>query len=523
MKTATRQALLILVLCLILAQAASAEIIFGPYLQATGPETMLVCVFAEDDDRIEVLLQSPGTSDKPLIKSAAGQRPSCATFDELQADWQYSYDILVNGQSYFNDGLPSFVTDSSTVRTFVIFGDTRSGENSFDLAHRRVVQTVLTSVTPDALIHTGDFVETGDDLLLWNNFFQIEKELLAGTPIFPAAGRSDQPAELLRQIFPLVTKRSWYSFDRGPVHIIVLNLWQERSQPAAETAPDGPQISWLTQDLAQAQGQKHIFVVMHQPAIDIEGRQPKLVSRTLMPLFETYGVRAVFSGAHFFSHAVRNGIHYFTNGGGGAVLENRPAAQGVFRFFSSIHHFLVLEADRTGARVKAVDGQGESFYEADLGGGDQTDPARVDGQTTADAYVKSYPGGSRSAVLTVFFQEGCGDCEQLEELLPLVAGQTEVSLTVTFRSLAKPENRAMLDFLTDQTGPAPIAIVGSEILIGRRQIEEQLEQAVLAAADDQEIEKSLERRWLLLTVAVLAGIGLFFLIRQRRSGVSRSD
>ena len=219
---------------------------------------------------------------------------------------------------------------SDVSQTFVIFGDTRSGEESFSLAHDQVVQAIRENAVPDAIFHTGDFVEDGESLELWESFFQIESDLLATAPIFPAIGRSDQPGLLMRGLFPVLAESPWYGVDRGDAHVAVLKLWQARSQGPDDSAEDGAQATWLRRDLAaaRARGARYLFVMLHEPAIDLGGRSSKAIREVYIPIFEAFDVTAVFSGAHYFSHAVRNGVHYFTNGGGGAVLDTRTPEGG---------------------------------------------------------------------------------------------------------------------------------------------------------------------------------------------------
>ena len=64
---------------------------------------------------------------------------------------------------------------------------------------------------------------------------------------------------------------------------------------------------------------------MHHPpfSISLHGGQRDLRERWT-PLFERYGVTAVFSGHdHCYERAERNGVHYFVSGGGGAPLYGR--------------------------------------------------------------------------------------------------------------------------------------------------------------------------------------------------------
>lgn len=468
------------ILCgLCLASPALAALHFGPYLQAMEPGSMDVCVAVDQGDVVEVRLQAADAA--PV--TASGDMPACARLTGLQPDRQYTYEVRVNGERVTSDPPPAFVTQGTAIQTFAIYGDTRSGDDSFDLAHGQIVGALQETTVPDAIIHTGDFVERGGDRRLWESFFRIEGDVLPATPIFPAIGRSDTPSALMRSIFPLLRKQAWYSFDRDDVHFAVLHLNQTARQDDAEVAPDGAQAQWLRADLAAARerGAKFLFVVIHEPPIDPAGQTPAAIRDVFMPILESFGVTAVFSGAHYFSHAVRGGVHYFTNGGGGASLDTRPAKPGVFRFFSPIHHFLVLEVGSFGARLQAHDAQGGIFYAATLTGAD-TEAAGLGAPT----FVRHYAGGDASTAVTAFFRAKESELAALNRLLPEVARQAGVSLLVTFRSLDNADNRAALDVIADPFGAMPVVQVGERVLVGTEELAAGLADAVAQAATNPE-------------------------------------
>src|SRR3954452_25536333 len=82
------------------------------------------------------------------------------------------------------------------------------------------------------------------------------------------------------------------------------------------------QTAWIERELIAARQDEtihHIFVVMHHPpfSISLHGGATDLRERWT-PLFEQYGVTAVFSGHdHVYERAEHNGFRYFVTGGGG--------------------------------------------------------------------------------------------------------------------------------------------------------------------------------------------------------------
>ena len=485
---------------------------FGPYLQSLRADTVLVCAWVDDGDGVSVELETPGS--EPRRITAEGTTPACARLDGLRPNVDYRYALRVNGECASGACAPgeaplTFVARSEPEQTFVIYGDTRSGDESFDLAHRQVVQGIRRSTVADAILHTGDFVERGGDRELWENFFLIEEEILSTAPIFPAIGRSDQPPELMRRIFPRLAESPWYAIDRGEVHVAVLHLWQSRRQGPDAVSPEGAQATWLREDLAGARrrGAKHLFVVMHEPVIDVDGKTPPTIRDVFMPIFEAFQVTAVFSGAHYFSHAVVNGVHYLTNGGGGARLEARQPEEGIYRFHSAVHHFLVLEVDPFRARLRGMNAHGEEFYGVTF---DEAPGALADHE--APTFVMTFPGGVDSVAATAFILPGCEPCEALEVGLRAAALRTGATLLVTFRSLEDAGNRALLRSLTEVEGPTPIVDIDGAVLIGADEIAGRLDDAIGESLAHPARPAPATGRWIPLAAAAVALAGAAWLV-----------
>ncbi len=486
------------------ASTAGAKIHFGPYIQSLSASETAVCFFADPQDRVTVELQG---EPQPIRRTAEGARSACAKFRDLNADETYSYSVFLDEEPVPSKSPLSFVPYAAESGVFVIYGDTRSGDDSFDLTHAQIVQAINESVVPDAVIHTGDLVEFGGREDLIANFFNIEKELTARAPIFPAIGQSDQPPDLMRKVFPLLADNPWYSFDRAGAHFVICNLWKTASQKKVETSADGKQAAWLRDDLANAKkrGAKYIFAVVHEPVIDANGNTPKALRDVFTPIFENFGVTAVFSGAHYFSHATKNGVHYFTNGGGGALLESAPPRAGVYRYYSAVHHFLVLEIDRTGARVKAVDAHGGEFYEATLGG-------RQLSAGGASTFVESYGQAENSVILTVYYKNKSRQADPLAALFEKAAARNKANIVATYRSLESPENRASLEVATDRREPLPIIVAEDDVLFGTDEIELRIDETISRAAHSG-ISQKLSPRLFILAIAVFAGVILVFKMR----------
>ncbi len=89
--------------------------------------------------------------------------------------------------------------------------------------------------------------------------------------------------------------------------------------------------------------------------------------RKLVPLFERYGVEAVFMGHnHGYERVEVNGITYLTTAGGGASLYDftvpEPGSQVAARAF----HFVLLEMDGDRLAGQVIDRSGDIIDQFEL-------------------------------------------------------------------------------------------------------------------------------------------------------------
>jgi hypothetical protein len=95
-----------------------------------------------------------------------------------------------------------------------------------------------------------------------------------------------------------------------------------------------------------------------------------------MPMFEKYKLSAGFFGHdHNYQHYLRNGIHYFITGGGGAPLYdvNKPP-EGITKKVESTEHFVVVKVEGKTARVEALRLDGTSIEVTELTPRPPTEP-----------------------------------------------------------------------------------------------------------------------------------------------------
>jgi 3',5'-cyclic AMP phosphodiesterase CpdA len=217
---------------------------------------------------------------------------------------------------------------------------------------------------PDFVLGTGDMVDDGYNQDQWQQFFDVENQLLRDNVYFPAVGNHDRQgrgrtADSYRAFFSVPdnggdTER-YYAFSYAAARFLVLDSNEYSFALTDQTA-------WLERELIAARQDpavRHVFVVMHHPpfSISLHGGTRDLRERWT-PLFEKYQVSAVFSGHdHVYERAEHNGLRYFVSGGGGAPLYPRrphpsPIDLEAVKRFERAFHFLRVTV--TGNRVEVT-------------------------------------------------------------------------------------------------------------------------------------------------------------------------
>jgi hypothetical protein len=151
----------------------------------------------------------------------------------------------------------------------------------------------------------------------------------------------------------------YYSFDYGPAHFICLSTFpSNNTDQSTHFDPGSHQVSWLEADLAKTD-KEWIFVFTHIPIVDGKGGpHDKPVFDACEPLFQLYGVDAVFQGhEHFYARRYYNGIPYFVMGGGGGELFDweQPDATILCNNLHSWSRLTIVNNDSCHVVAKSVD------------------------------------------------------------------------------------------------------------------------------------------------------------------------
>ncbi|HLJ45749.1 MAG TPA: metallophosphoesterase [Bryobacteraceae bacterium] len=334
---------------------AGDKVVGGPYVVNVTRSSATVMRVVEKGE------VTVGTDPAKADKSAPVLQVEKTSFTGLKAGTIYYYKTPDGGSGSFRTapaGAAKF--------EFLVYGDTRTRHD----VHRRVMAAIKEHSTPEFAIHTGDLVENGADSAQWPIFFDIENDLLHKAAFFPALGNHERNNRQFYEFFDV--GQPYYSFDWGTCHFIILNsdIGNAAVGEAAKEAFWHEETAWLEQDLEKSQKADMRFVAAHHPPFTAvsrrQGDNPQMTA--LVPLFEKYHVTAGFFGHdHNYQHYLKDGIHYFITGGGGAPLYDvdKPP-MGITKKVASTEHFVVIDVDGKTAHVRAIATDGKLLDEAEL-------------------------------------------------------------------------------------------------------------------------------------------------------------
>jgi len=223
---------------------------------------------------------------------------------------------------------------------FAAYGDSRTG---LDI-HSDIVDMILGD-NVSFVIHTGDFVGSGDDWSQWQTqFIDIAGPLLDHEPspgltafFYPSIGNHErQGTNWSTNYFNVFNvdpiNQYYYSFDYQNAHFV--SLYVTSTWIPSDFDTSSAQYQWLANDLAQASADPSIkwkFVFFHAPVFSCVTTHAcgKNIQEYLVPLFDQHDVTAVFGGD---DHSYQRigpikdykidpvGTSYIITAGGGAHL-----------------------------------------------------------------------------------------------------------------------------------------------------------------------------------------------------------
>jgi hypothetical protein len=349
----------------------------GPYLQLASP-TGVTMLWRSDGPvgAATVDVRPTGNAGAPWTTVTSGSRGTehAIALDGLQPRAEYEYRVRFDDRVAYEGGaFRTLPTPQSTDLDFDYYSDTQTGHQP----HAEVVRRILRESQPPALlIHGGDQCENGSRPEQWDQWFEIERDLLSRVAVFPALGNHEENSPLYFEHFRFPSNGTgqgqgrWYSFDAGPAHFIALDVVY------SDVEPGSPQYRWLEQDLTRTD-RKWKFAYFHYPPYNASphhGSNLRL-RESLEPLFLRYRVSAVFNGhGHLYERAFGERaavgappLLWFVAGGGGAVPQP-PGREAFTQYTEVTFHFLrvTLRDDRMSTAGVKPDGTEFDRFEGRL-------------------------------------------------------------------------------------------------------------------------------------------------------------
>lgn len=326
----------------------------GPYLQSVTAESIVIVWETDRPSHGEVVYGEAEECGSSVADSAVGTRHA-VTLTGLAPYTVYHYRVESDGVPLSED--TTFRTAAGpdqTGFTFAVLGDNRT-QHQF---HQAVVDRIVTW-DPDFVLNTGDLVADGSETRQWDTFFEIERELLAHAPFFPALGNHEGNHPNYFDFFYLPGNERWYTFDYGNARFVSLQV-----DGYADFDPGSEQYAWLEETLA-ANTQPWLIVYFHiPPYTSVHEGYEYSVRQVLPPLFERYGVDVVFNGhKHSYERNEVNGVTYVVTAGGGAPLYEMEEREPTQATFVMTYHFMLLEIDGNHLKATAISSAGEVLDE----------------------------------------------------------------------------------------------------------------------------------------------------------------
>jgi 3',5'-cyclic AMP phosphodiesterase CpdA len=221
---------------------------------------------------------------------------------------------------------------------FAVIGDSGTGDREqYDVARQMASYREATKF--DFVIMLGDNIygsHAPADFA--KKFEQPYKPLLdAGVKFYASLGNHDDPNdESLYKPFNMGGQR-YYAFRKGAVAFFALD----------SNYLDPKQLDWLDQNLKSSQGTWKICFFHHPLYNDGRHHGADLDLRTqLVPLFQRYGVNAVFSGHEHVYERMKpeNDIYYFVLGNSGKLMTHDLRESGErLKGFDTDRGFMIVE------------------------------------------------------------------------------------------------------------------------------------------------------------------------------------
>ena len=337
----------------------------GPYLSRVTATSAVVSWWTNIDTAGAVTFRGPSGVQGRVVDPRGTTQHHDVTLTGLAPGTEYSYSVASGPVA--DGGTLTTAARRGTPFSFAVLGDFGGGGSGAKGSAGQIaasdvtfIQTVGDNIYPAAGLPDPDFSTTYSDFDAW--FFKPFATALRSHPLFPTNGNKEYFGEgAFWRTFPMLGHHhSWYSYDWGDAHILVLDT----EQPL----PRGtPQYDFVQSDLATHQSAPWRIVALHETPYSSttanSGSEP--VQQNMVPLFEKYGVSLVLGGnSHNYERSIPlihgapdpAGITYVVSGAGGNGFNKFRAPQPESTVFreDSYYEYVQVSVSPAAIRVEAI-------------------------------------------------------------------------------------------------------------------------------------------------------------------------
>lgn len=456
----------------------------GPYLLDVTTESATVAFHLNKPASAKVrIFDAAGVRE---FESNGASASHFITVTPLKAGMTYNYQIVCDTGPLTAENDAAFQIRTACAPgesfTFSVYGDPRPGDTKTTRHHHDVVEQMMLHEPLFSLV-LGDMVDDGSQRRLWEQFFDVEAELLRRTAIYAVLGDNDyaEGKGLLAEYFPKLRK-GYYKFEWGGVQFFALNAWDATGrQRRREIGPQSPQVKWLEAELAKEHVQKAPFrvVFLHDPVYISRGRSSELLRRFWAPIFRKYKVDVVFAGWHMYERSVNQGVTYIISGGGGAeLIWMRKDPMYPSQVEARRHHFCRVDVGAGAMTIRPIATDGTVLDSVTLVSGSQ-DPGRARrleraAKRLAKEIILNEQQNNLVLGLTLFSSD-CDDCRKLlKSCLPKLAEEYGVTLKISYYDLGAEGTYDLLKNIEAEFGRSglelPAVFVGQSAFGSREEI-----------------------------------------------------
>ncbi len=298
------------------------------------------------------------------VSDPGGTRRHSITLRDLQPGTRCYY--RASSTDGFESTPSSFVTAPTPTGTlhFVVHGDLQGG---VDTNWARTVVERILEEAPPLVIHLGDMADEWSQPELgfgtWSQFFNVVTDELERVVFMPTVGNHDDPKNpnahywRIFDLPPRPANGSYYSYDVGNVHFVVLN-----------SDVDVPgQTNWLARDLqAAANDTNTVWIVpyLHRPPYSWGYRPGEdEVKTNWCPVFVRYEADIVFSGhSHNYQRIIPiRGVRYFVAGLAGGTPYTTDVPRAEHEYATTCYHHVSCHVTGAVLNLRGIRSDGLVF------------------------------------------------------------------------------------------------------------------------------------------------------------------